>query len=64
MIEANALKKFAILPDSREIVSTIAGVMTARMTEYSANVWPASRRMSRRVLTHESSAESAVFAIP
>ena len=53
MIEANALKKFAIFPESSEMTRTMAGVMTARITEYSAKVWPASCRVERRALTHE-----------
>lgn len=38
MSEASELKKPATLPESSEMARTIAGVMTARMTEYSANV--------------------------
>ena len=40
MIEANEVKKPATLPERSDRTRTIAGVMTARITEYSATVCP------------------------
>jgi hypothetical protein len=64
MIEANDVKKPATRPESIERTSTIAGVITASITEYSANVCPSSRRHSRKVFTVESSFRRGFFAIP
>src|SRR3954452_20657467 len=64
MIEANEVKKPATRPESIERTRTMAGVMTARITEYSANVCPSSRRHSRKVFTVKSSCRRVVSAIP
>ena len=40
MIDAKAVKKPATRPERSERTSTIAGVITARITEYSATVCP------------------------
>jgi hypothetical protein len=64
MIEANEVKKPATRPESIERTSTTAGVITARINEYSATVCPLSRRQSRKVFTLESSYRTRFSAIP